>query len=306
MEIQSVKFESMKLAPMMLTAPSMMPLNTPSSSKSTWRKFSSETPYLIDESFSTDETIDFNGFIERIRLHYNAKNYDLLLKDLELLEEQYLPAAGAIIVGGLLIMKSKCYEELGQMDLALAETEKAIDLLEVHMKIYEQLMEEGDPYHPFSLLHQRRAGLLLLNGREEEGFAELRAYQPTSVATALLYRLIEKERNVSLLKPQPLGDDYNLEMLFLAGRYEEVLEKAESASIDLEMRAAALAMLGRTEEAVQLCNRDEDGCDNMLLYDLIQALNGNKDSLQRWSFDLETEIANTCPIAPFAKWLASK
>ncbi len=315
MEIKTIRSsEKTQLSPLEILTLSKPPTLNSSTSRSTWKKFMSDaTPCLSIDSPSIDtEEAPVADLYEQLVMAWELRKFDEVLKGIELILDKHWPAMDALVRAVLLSIKSKCYEEMDQFDLALIEAEKALDVLKGHEEVLDEFQKLGANFFDLnSFLQTRKAGLLLLNGREEEGFALLKAHPPHQVSLVLLYRLIEKEANCSLLEPKPTSQD-DARSLFFAGRYEEVLEKTDGENLNsgvVQVRAAALAMLGRTDEAIQ-CYRDmpwayslDDEDEGM--YVLLQALGGDLDALDRdWA--PESEVGMGVPMLPFAKWLTGR
>lgn len=283
-------------------------------------------------SFTTsqyDESISGIGMVEffdRMDVMLGDSDYDELIKGVDVALEKYLPVLNGMLRIGLLLLKSKCLEEMGQFDLALVEIEKAITELGASSVVISDVLSELNlEVSLMDYLEQRRAAILLLSGRECEGISFLRANQPTQIAGVLLYHLIEKEKGVSILVPKPLfsGEEDDLRALFFAGKYEEVVEKCanfenttydsswDSSSFfepdDTEcLRAAALAMLGRGDEA---CDYAKQALlpwisnEQSQIYWVVEGLNGNREYLDKDWPVFEDFLQNGIPLAPFAKWL---
>lgn len=297
--------------------------NESATSKSAWRKFSAENsiPALKVESANTTSSTftsswstwtsswgssndpEILKFMQEIGRAFEEGRFEDVLKGLNVFESRLFPAISAHYKAFNHVLKSKCYEEMGQYDIALKETEKAIQLIAQHRATVEEFeFPSADSY-----LAIRKAGLLLALDKEGEAIALLKEYQPGSVEAALLYRVIEKKLGITLLQPKTVLENANLEELFLAGKYEEVIAKAP-VWCNEEIRAAALAMLGRTEEAVKLLDLSSNTCStcfSSVKYALIQALHGDRSFLN-CDWRAEDEFFSQCPIQLFAQWLCQK
>ncbi len=315
MEIQSILTSKSASIPLQWTSASTSSENR-ASSQSTWRKFASDTTYRYEETTSDpDRELNLIEFYERAQRDWEAERFAAVASAIDVILDRHLPAMNGLIRAVLLTLKSQCYEELGQLDLALQVLGNAsLELVEHQFTIDEFMDAFNLDKGPLNFLEMRKAGLLLLLGKEEEGFEILRENQPQNVISSLLYHLIEKERGISLLRAQTVSDEEDLKQLFLAGRYEEVIQKTETIEMPssfplyydqslIELRAGALAMSGRIEEAIAFFGTLYSS--SVVIPFLLEALNGDKDYLDReWQF--EEEFRYMCPVGLFAKWLLQK
>ncbi|MBX7066206.1 MAG: hypothetical protein K1X28_03140 [Parachlamydiales bacterium] len=299
MEIQSIRSTS---KPQTLAAFATHATSKPETSNSTstsWKRFASEAT-----SYRYEGNTDLLQFYDQMQRDWEAGRFEHVVKGIDIILDQHLPALDALVRAALLTLKSKCYEEMGQMVLALIEAENAAAEIQNHKTFLDQLFNDME-VDPMNFLAMRKAGLMLHVGMKEQAFEILRSHQPKSITGVLVYHLLDKECKLSLLEPTPAADENDPMALFFAGRYEEVIEKTMSEPMHIRLHAAALAMAGRTEEAlayydqmksVYTFNGDEE------IYSLIQALNGDA-TYPMEKMDVNEEFEIGFPVHLFTSWI---
>lgn len=281
--------------------------------RSTWRKFSWDTTTTFNRTVDVDAS--FDEFYEQMEAAWNAGRYDEALKGLDIILEKHLPAMNDLVRAFLLTAKSKCYEELGQFDKALDATEQALFAIKQHEATIESLWEmigSDTLTNARQFLELRKAGFMLLQGREDEAFDVLRANQPTQVSGALLYHLLEKRSGQSLFEYQAT-DKEDLKSLFMAGKYDEIIKKTDDLpekpvffpwdkEADYRLRAAALAVTGRVDEALNIDRQwtnEWRSAESEHTYYLIRALKGEEIDMDAlFGLEMETGV----PVSLFLKW----
>lgn len=280
-----------------------------SSRTSSWKKFASETT-----TYQMAAESDFVEAVENMKINWDHGNYEEVLKCIDIILDSDLPELDTFVRSSLISAKSKCYEELGRMDLSLVEIEKAIAQWDGHERSLEELPAQIDL---MDSLQMRRAALLLHNNRAEEAFAILQERQPKSIGDVLLYHFLDKKCKISLFNLVPASDENDLMALFIAGRYEEVIEKTRGIKLEdasyfedafpVRLHAASLAMLGKTEEALEYYRERQAYCTfegDQDVYMLIQALNGDSDIPSR--MDFEKELGIGYPVHLFISWIMNQ
>jgi hypothetical protein len=283
---------------------------------STWRKFSCDTTTTFNGEVDVNASMD--TFYMQMEHAWDKGNFEEALKGLDVILEKHLPAANGLIRAFLLVAKSKCHEELGQIDEALEATKEALLAVEQHKTTIEALLEmigSETLINARQFLELRKAGLMLLKGQEDEAFEVLRANQPTQVSGALLYHLLEKRSGQPLLESQPTEKE-DLKSLFMAGRYEEIIQKTEdlpekavffpwnSRNNEYQLRAAALAVTGRGDEALNIEHQwtnEWRAPESENIYQLIRALKGEEvNTRDPFNYEIETGV----PVSLFLKWIS--
>ena len=312
MDIQSIQLFSKTertLQAGFLTSTSTTSPTTSSSSKSSWRKFASDTTtYRYESSRESGDWFE-DGLV--LLDAQKPEQYAKLLSELEQFMEEQWPVVDGLVYAIATALKSKCYEGMGQLELSLIEMEKALKKIVSTETGFDQLIKKYEVPDPRPYLQLRQAALWLHLGKEQEALEVFRANQPNTVAATLLYRLMEQKSGTALLsKGEPVTDERDVEELFFAARYEEVLKLTENQHGDpsVRLRAAALAMLGRTQEAVDLLSdlRHNPWFDDSTRSSeewIIRAL--NKEDLAPFPNDLQHELEAFLPIALVTNWVRS-
>jgi hypothetical protein len=194
------------------------------------------------------------------------------------------------------------------MELALEDLDSADQLLKNSSRF-----PNLDPFKDHFIL--RKSALLLTLGRTREAVAILQNYEPKQVETVLLYKFLEQNLHVPLLKVKkpelPMDRSDYVKMaraLFLAVNFEKAEQLLKEKPYGQLLRADCLTLLNRTEEAREI--RKKEAQDKEYLdeeyspeYTMLLLLHGDLPAELPWNYT-SWEQHYHFPLRPFVKAFA--
>jgi tetratricopeptide (TPR) repeat protein len=298
--VESIRSNRSTIHPYIRSSHSETNAPAPASSKAGQRRLRTETPATSYIETTETTTSSDRGMADRLTSDlvsaWQENRFEDAIRILDALQKIPFKDWGfpdearpyfALIQAQLDDMKAFSLMMLNRPEEALNQH---IAMME-KIKTYLSMWEDMNSFY-MSWIRDRMAVqyalFLLENKKTDEAIAELqKAGQTEDPLLIFVLTAIQNKLHIKILQPIPPDSsetDWDADILFLAGRYEEALQKLDEGSSegwcscgDGFLRAACLAMLGRYDEALASCEKcaSPDDLNVLMIRNLIRMMKGD-------------------------------